>query len=112
MSCPACSIPLITDQALPQRDLLLDPGAMARLFSLALGVSGPIAVEHCERLRATYRAGQSLRVAYSVQADGRSCIVAGRAFPRGASREVFEQEKPRITDCGPFRPMFRHAATE
>jgi tRNA A-37 threonylcarbamoyl transferase component Bud32 len=112
MSSMTCSIPLIADHALPQRDLLLDPDFMAGLFSQELGVSGPIVVDGCEHLRTTYRAGESLRVAYRVSAGGRSCVVAGRAFLQGGSRKCFEQEKPKVADCGPFRPMFHHAGTE
>src|SRR5258707_1264062 len=112
MSSTACSISLIADHLLPQRDLLLDHDFMASFFSQKLGVSGPIVVDSCEHLRTTYRAGESLRVAYRVSACGRSCVVAGRAFPQGGSRRCFEQEKPKVADCGPFRPMFHHAETE
>src|SRR5258707_9197298 len=112
MSSTACSISLIADHLLPQRDLLLDHDFMASFFSQKLGVSGPIVVDSCEHLRTTYRAGESLRVAYRVSACGRSCVVAGRAFPQGGSRRCFEQEKPKVADCGPFRPMFPHAETE
>ena len=112
MSSATYSIPLITDPVLPQRDLLLNPDAVAELFSRQLGIQGPIVVNHCEHLRTTYHAGESLRVAYRVSACGQSCIVAGRAFPSGASSKSFAQVKPRVTDCGPFRPVFRDAATE
>src|SRR6266853_6701068 len=101
MSSTTCSISLIADHLLPQRDLLLDPDFMASLFSQELGVSGPIVVDSCEHLRTTYRAGESLRVAYRVSAGGRSCVIAGRAFPQGGSRKSFEREKPKITDCAP-----------
>jgi Ser/Thr protein kinase RdoA (MazF antagonist) len=112
MSSTTCSISLIADHALPQRDLLLDPDFMASFFSQELGVSGPIIVDSCEHLRTTYHVGESLRVAYRVSACGRSCIVAGRAFPQGGSRRCIEKEKPKVADCGPFRPMFHHAGTE
>jgi tRNA A-37 threonylcarbamoyl transferase component Bud32 len=112
MSSTICSISLIADHALPQRDLLLDPNFMAGLFSQELGVSGPIVVGGCEHLRTTYRAGESLRVAYRVSACGQSCVVAGRAFPQSGSRKRFEQEKPKVADCGPFRPVFHHAETD
>jgi len=112
MSSTTCSISLIADHVLPQRDLLLDPDSMASLFSRELGVDGRIVVDSCEHLRTTYHAGESLRVAYRVSAAGRSCVVAGRAFPQGGSRKSFEQERPKITDCAPFRPIFHHADTE
>ena len=112
MSSTTCFATLIADRVLPQRDLLLDPDFVASLFSQKLGVSGPMVVDGCEHLRTTYHAGESLRVAYKVSAAGRSCVVAGRAFPQGGSRKRFEQEKPRVADCGPFRPVFHHAETE
>lgn len=107
-----CSIPLITDPVLPQRDLLLDPEAVAALFRRQLGVNGHIAVESAEHLRTTYHAGESLRVAYRVFTGGSSCVVAGRAFPADASSKAFERVKPQVADCGPFRPVFHDSATE
>lgn len=112
MSSTTCSVPLIADRVLPQRDLLLDPEFMARLFARDLGANGPIVVDECAHIRTTYRAGESLRVAYRVSAVGRSCVVAGRAFPQGGSRRCLEQEKQRMVSNGPFRPVFRHAETE
>lgn len=112
MSSTTCFATLIADYVLPQRDLLLDPDFVAGLFSQELGVNGAIVVDGCEHLRTTYHAGESLRVAYRVSAGGRSCVVAGRAFPQGVSQKRFEQEKPRVADCGPFRPVFHHAGTE
>jgi tRNA A-37 threonylcarbamoyl transferase component Bud32 len=112
MSSMTCSLPLIAaDRVLTQRDLLLDPEFMARLFSRELGVSGPIIVGACEHIRTTYRAGQSLRVAYRVSAGGRSCVVAGRAFAEGVGRKCFEGEKNKVIGCGPFRPVFHHPET-
>ncbi len=112
MSSATCSSSLIADRVVPQRDLLLDPGFMAELFSRELGVNGPIAVDSCEHLRTTYRAGESLRVAYRVSAGGRSCVVSGRAFSEGGSRKCLEQEKTRTVTCAPFRPAFHHPETE
>jgi len=112
MSSATSSVSLMVDRVLPQRDLLLDPKFMAGLFSRELGVNGPIVVDACEHIRTTYHAGESLRVAYRVSACGRSCIVAGRAFPEGSSRKCFEQVRSRIAGCGPFRPVFHHAEIE
>ena len=112
MKSTTCSIPLFSDPVLPQRDLLLDADFMTVLFARELGVSGPIIVDHCEHFRTTYHARESLRVAYRVSACGRSCVVAGRAFPQGGSWKCFERERPKVVDCGPFRPVFHHAETE
>jgi Ser/Thr protein kinase RdoA (MazF antagonist) len=112
MSSTTCTASLMADRVLPQRDLLLDPEFMTGLFLRELGVNGPIVVDGCEHLRATYRPGESLRVAYRVSACGQSRIVTGRVFPQGGSRKRFEGEEPRVADCGPFRPVFHHAKTE
>jgi Ser/Thr protein kinase RdoA (MazF antagonist) len=112
MSSTTQPISLVADRVLPQRDLLLEPEFMAGLFSRELGASGPIAVDGCEHIRTTYRAGESLRVAYRVSAGGRSCVVAGRAFPKGGSRKCLEQEKKAAANGGQFRPVFHHAKTE
>ena len=112
MSSTTCSSSLIADRVVPQRDLLLDSEFMAELFSRELGANGPIVVDSCEHLRTTYRAGESLRVAYRVSAGGRSCVVSGRAFAEGGSRKCFEQENTRTVNCGPFRPVFHHPETE
>jgi Ser/Thr protein kinase RdoA (MazF antagonist) len=111
MSSATCSIPLIHDPVLPQRDLLLDPDFMAELFARNLGVNGPIVVEKCEHLRTTYHPRESLRIAYRVSAGEHSSIVAGRAFPHGAGYEALEQVKVQM-NCGPFRRIFRHTETE
>ncbi len=112
MSSTTSAVSLMADPVLPQRDLLLEPRFMAGLFSRELGVNGPIVVEACEHIRTTYHAGESLRVAYRVSAAGRSCVVAGRAFPQGGSRRCLEKEKMPGTNGGPFRPLFHHAKTE
>src|ERR1041385_1270791 len=112
MSSTTCSVALIADRVLPQRDLLLDPDFMAQLFSRELGADGPVVVDSCEHLRTTYHAGESLRVAFRVHVGGHSCVVAGRAFPEGGSRKYFEQHAAGKAACKPFRPVFHHAETE
>src|ERR1700743_1390534 len=112
MSSTTYSIPLIADSVVPQRDLLLDPEAVAEIFSRHLGVNGPIKIDRCTHLRTTYHAGESLRVAYRVSAEGQSCIVSGRAFPADASTAAFARVKIAVPDCSPFRPVFHDAATE
>jgi tRNA A-37 threonylcarbamoyl transferase component Bud32 len=112
MSSAIYSIPLIADPVVPQRDLLLDSAAVAEIFSCHLGVNGPVKIDRCIHLRTTYHAGESLRVAYRVSAEGESCIVSGRAFPANASGPAFTRVKITVPDCGPFRPVFHDAPTE
>lgn len=68
---------LAPDLALPQRDLLLDDQQMAaRLSSLI----GPSAIDSCEKQRVKYRIGESLRVLYRLSVNGRSHLIATKAF--------------------------------
>ena len=68
---------LAPDHALPQRDLLLDDQQIAaRLSSLI----GPAAIDSCEKQRIKYRMGESLRVLYRLSVNGRTHLVAARAF--------------------------------
>lgn len=112
MSSTTYSIPLMADPVVPQRDLLRDPEAMSEMFSRRLGANGPLKIEGCAHLRTTYRAGESLRVAYRVSAEGQSCIVSGRAFPASVSAPTFASVEIAVPDCGPFRPVFHDEATE
>jgi aminoglycoside phosphotransferase len=112
MSSMTCSIPLIADRLLPQRDLLLDGEFMAEFFSRELGSRGPIAIERCEHIRSTYRAGESLRVAYKVFAREGTCVVTGRAFSEVQSAKSFEAAQQKAVKCGPFRPVLHDPRTE
>ena len=112
MSSTTCSVPLIADRVLPQRDMLLDREFMAELFSRELGARGPIVIQRCEHIRTTYHAGESLRVAYKVFAREGACMVAGRAFPEGGSTKAFEAARQKAVHCGPFRPVFQDPETE
>jgi Ser/Thr protein kinase RdoA (MazF antagonist) len=112
MSSATYTTPLIADPVVPQRDLLLDSRAVAEIFSRHLSTNGPIRVDRCIHMRTTYHAGESLRVAYRVSAEGESCIVSGRAFPANASGPTFARVKIAVPDCGPLRPVFHDAPTE
>lgn len=103
---------LHADPLFPQRDLLLDPAFIAQRLAVKLGVNARVQVEDCERVRATYRAGQSLRVVYKFQADGQPCMIAARAFPPGSKREPFSREVPAPTGNATFHPMFWDDETE
>jgi aminoglycoside phosphotransferase (APT) family kinase protein len=97
---------LHADPLFPQRDLLLDPAFIAQRLALRLGVNARVQVEDCERVRATYRAGQSLRVIYKFRADGQPCMIAARAFPPGTKKESFQREFPAPSGDGTLHPMF------
>jgi tRNA A-37 threonylcarbamoyl transferase component Bud32 len=97
---------LHADPLFPQRDLLLDPAFIAQRLAARLGVNGRVQVEDCERVRATYRAGQSLRVIYKFRADGQPCMIAARAFPPGSNKEPFQREFPAPAGNATLHPMF------
>ena len=100
---------LHVDPLFPQRDLLLDPAFIAQRLAVRLGVNGRVQVEDCELVRATYRAGQSLRVIYKFRADGQPCMIAARAFPPGSKKE---RQFPVPTDNATLHPMFWDEETD
>src|SRR6266496_4209652 len=71
---------LAGDPAVPHRDTLLAPEAVAEVIAERLVRTGepPTA---CERVRATYRVGDSLRVLHRVEIGGESLFIAARTFP-------------------------------
>jgi len=73
---------LAPDPAFPRREVLLDAEAMRERLSRLLGAE----VEACERLRATYHPGRSLRVLLRVHANGASRLAYARMFPDGTRR--------------------------
>jgi Ser/Thr protein kinase RdoA (MazF antagonist) len=100
-------INLASDPALPQRDLLLDVGEVARRFSAQLGAGGAIKIDRCERLRIKYSPGASLRVLHRIRVGAASYTVAGRAFTAGRSQSVFERAIKKTVSCGPLLPVAR-----
>lgn len=89
------ALPLQIDSVFPQRDLLLDCEYVAQQLSRLLGRTRSIRIENCERVRATYRPGQSLRLVYKFCADGEPGMVAARAFTSWSRR------KPPVDDLPP-----------
>src|SRR5262245_26538349 len=78
------------DPVLPQRNLLLDGGAMADRLSGSL-TRGSLAVERCAPLRAKYQPGRSLRVLYRVTTERSRDLVALRTFEDRRGAEVCRQ---------------------
>ncbi len=103
----AMVMPLLhADPVFPQRDFLLDPGAVAERIGCGIGINAAVKVEHCERVRATYRAGQSLRVLYKLRAEGEIFMLAARAFPEGADGQRFARQFPPAAEGATFHPVF------
>jgi len=96
---------LATDAALPQRDLLLDVGEVARRFSARLAPEGEIEIDRCERLRIKYLPGTTLRVLHRVEVGGVSYTVAARSFTGGRSKPIFERAASNAVSCGPLLPV-------
>src|SRR5690348_7144875 len=82
---------LAPDPFFARRDDLLDSAALRARLSALLGVEA----ESCERVRAAYHPGRSLRVLVRVRFGGRTVALAGRMFPAGASGAPFEQARAR-----------------
>jgi aminoglycoside phosphotransferase len=95
---------LAPDPAVPQRDALLDARRMGDLLGRRLA-GAP--ARRCERVNAKYRVGDSLRVAYRLEAGGATLTVAGRTFP-GRSERVYERAAEAAIDAGQA-PAVLHA---
>jgi aminoglycoside phosphotransferase len=93
---------LAPDPAVPQRDALLDPEAVARL--LGRDVRG-----HA-RTYAKYRVGESLRVVHRVEAGGRYQHVAARTFRAGESAAAYERALQFAVPAGPLPPVLHAPA--
>lgn len=112
MSATTPPINLASDALLPQRDLLLDANQVACRLASQLGASGPLAIDSCERLRAKYRVGDSLRVIHGIRTGGSDFTVAARTFPEGQSERVYERALVGTISCGPLRPVMHAAELE
>jgi aminoglycoside phosphotransferase (APT) family kinase protein len=74
---------LTADTAIPSRDLLLDPTAVAEQLGRMVGHARTI--ESCTLRRVKYRIGESLRVVYDVVADGHNFVMSARTFADSAA---------------------------
>jgi aminoglycoside phosphotransferase (APT) family kinase protein len=92
---------LAPDERLPQRDLLLDPVALAERLGQTLGADGPVHISAIERLGAKYRPGESLRLALRVWAGSANVIVGCRTYPPDGGRPGTTVGP--ASDPGPFR---------
>ena len=112
MSAAHAHVNMARDPRLPQRDLLLNPCAVAERLSARLGSAAPVRVSACERVRTKYRIGHSLRVLHRVRIAGRDHLVAARAFTDGESRRAYERAHGITTDCAPLRPVVHDAGID
>ena len=105
-------VTLAPDPRLPQRDLLLDEREVARRLSASLGLRGRLPVSACERVRAKYRVGDSLRVLHRVSVEGRDYTVAARAFTTGKSGRAYERASRSAVECAPLRAVLHDEELE
>lgn len=98
---------LAPDPALPARDDLLDPHLVADLLCASLGSAtsgaGQLDVRDAELIRVKYRIGESLRVLYRVNVDGRRQLVTARMFTGGQSAAVHRKAVRNPLPCGGLR---------
>ena len=83
----ATTAALAPDSTFPYRDALLDDEALCPRLSGLLGRT----VDRCERRRATYHPGRSLRVLLDLSVDGEPELVYGRMFAPGTSGSRYER---------------------
>ncbi len=96
---------LAGDPAVPQRDALLDPAVVADRLAERLAREGRLAIERCERLRAKYQVGRSLRVLYRIEVAGESHTVAARTFAPRRCEEVHREALASAMPTGALRPV-------
>ena len=96
---------LAADPAVPQRDALLDPAVVAERLAERLAREGRLAIERCERLRAKYQVGRSLRVLYRIEVAGESHTVAARTFAPRRCEEVHREALASAVPTGALRPV-------
>jgi hypothetical protein len=97
---------LAPDAAVPCRDVLLDPDAVAEVLESRLATDGGmLAIDSCERTRATYRVGAGLRVVHHIETAGRHFHVAARTFPADRIDNVLRRGLERATATDPLRPV-------
>jgi Ser/Thr protein kinase RdoA (MazF antagonist) len=83
------------DPALPHRDLLLDDQQMAARLALLINDRDAAVIDRCEKQRIKYRVGESLRILYRLSVDGRTHLIAAKAF---AVSESFERQSAQFVD--------------
>ena len=81
------TLPFAHDPVFSHREALLDPAFVASC--LARHCEWATRITRVERVRVTYRIGDSLRVRHRFEADGREYHVAARAFGPGRSARAF-----------------------
>jgi Phosphotransferase enzyme family len=95
---------LAPDPAVPHRDALLDEDTVADVIARRL-VTGGMELTRCERIRATYRFGDGLRVLHCVEVGGRPFPVGARTFPPERLERVHLAAMAEAVPTDPLRPV-------
>jgi Ser/Thr protein kinase RdoA (MazF antagonist) len=103
---------LAADPALPHRDELLEHESMRRRLSRALAQYEPLAIDECERVRANYELGKSLRTLYRLRINGREQLVASRMFREAKSAAAFDAAAATMPTRGSLRAVAYDPAIE
>jgi hypothetical protein len=112
MSSNSPRLNLASDSLLPQRDLLLNVDEVARRLASKLGVSGPLVIDSCERTRAKYRFGDSLRVLHRIRVGESEFNIAARTFHAGRSAQAYQRALGSAVANAPLRPVIHDAELE
>jgi aminoglycoside phosphotransferase len=96
---------LNSDPALPQRDLLLDTTLVGQRLSRLIGPVSPTPIQRCERIKATYQVGRSLRLVYRAEVLGSTHTIAARVYPDQRSAKAYCDAAASAVACGPLRPI-------
>jgi Ser/Thr protein kinase RdoA (MazF antagonist) len=105
MAEPAAGAGLADDPAVPTRDLLLDGDVVGRALAREAGLDGALEVERCVRVRAKYRAGESLRVVYRLTASGRDHWLVARSYTGARAERAVREGLTSAFPAGPLRAV-------
>jgi len=95
---------LAPDPAVPRRDALLDEDTVAAVIASRLVQDGA-ELRRCERVRATYRFGDGLRVLHRVEVEGRAFPVGARTFPPERLERMHAAGLAEAVPTEPLRPV-------
>ncbi|HET7048939.1 MAG TPA: phosphotransferase [Solirubrobacteraceae bacterium] len=79
------------DPGVPDRDVLLDPVALAPSLDAVLGLGGPAGITKLEQLHVRYRVGRGVGLVLRVHTGHDSLIVSARSFERGRAASNYER---------------------
>ena len=89
---------LAPDPAVPSRDLLLDPAAVAERLRRLYSARSHMRISHCRLHRAAYRVGERLSVVYELRVGAADLVMSASTYSDSAA--VYGDADPNATPVG------------